>query len=129
MSRLDESLPDLLGDAIDQLGKLVHNEVQLARAEFSQIAARACKGAAFIAAAGLIIIPSAVVLMISLAIFLMELGFSPLTSHLSVGVVGLLGAVALVMVGVSYLKSENLKLKVTTEQLARDVATAKDLAR
>jgi len=112
MSRLDETLPDLLGDAIDQL-----------------IAACACKGAAFIAAAGLIIIPSAVVLMISLAIFLMELGFSPLTSHLSVGVVGLLGAVALVMVGVSYLKSENLKLKVTTEQLARDVATAKDLTR
>jgi hypothetical protein len=129
MSRLDESLPDLLGDAVEQLGKLVHNEVQLARAEISQVAARACRGAALIAAAGLIIIPTAVVLMISLAIFLMELGFSPLTSHLLVGIVGLLGAGALAMAGMSYLKSENLQLKVTTEQLARDVATAKDLAR
>jgi hypothetical protein len=129
MSRLDESLPDLLGDAVEQLGKLVQNEVQLARAEISQVATRACKGAALITAAGLIIIPTAVVLMITLAIFLMELGFSPLTSHLLVGVLGLFGAGILAMAGMSYLKRENLQLKVTTEQLARDVATAKDLAR
>lgn len=129
MARLNESLPDLLGNAVEQLGKLVQNEVQLARAEIAQVAARACKGAALIAAAGLIVIPTAVVLMIGLAIFLMELGFSPLASHLLIGVLGLLGAGILAIAGMSYLKRENLQLKVTTEQLARDVATAKELAR
>ena len=35
----------------------------------------------------------------------------------------------LVMVGMSHLKPENLKPKVTMQQVERDVATAKEMAR
>jgi chromate transport protein ChrA len=129
MSESSESIPRLIGDAIDQLSKLIHNEVQLARAEFSQNLGRAGKGAALVVAAGLMFIPTAVVLMIALALLLTQRGFSPVISHLLIGGMGLVATIILAMAGMSYLKSENLKLKVTTQQLERDVATAKGLAK
>ena len=125
----DDSIPQLLGDAIDQLGKLLHNEVQLARAEISQKLSRAAKGAALLAGAGLLFIPMAVLLMLSFALFLTQEGFSPVAAHLISAAVGFAIMIILGLAGMSYLKVENLKLKVTTQQLERDVATAKELAK
>lgn len=125
----DETIPQLVGDALDQLGKLINNEVQLARAEFAQTVARAGKGAALLAAAGLMFVPTAVMLMIAFALFLTQRGFSPVTAHLISTGVGLAVMAVLALVGMSYLKVENLKLKVTAQQLERDVATAKELAK
>ena len=51
------SIPALFGDAIEHLGKLVHNEVQLARAEISEKVAQAGMGVAYVAAAGVLMIP------------------------------------------------------------------------
>ena len=51
------TIPALFGDAIEQLGKLVHNEVQLARARISEKVTQAGTGIAYVAAAGVLMIP------------------------------------------------------------------------
>lgn len=60
------SIPALFGDAVEQLGKLVSNEVQLARAEISEKVAQAGLGVAYVAGAGVLLIPVLVVLLITL---------------------------------------------------------------
>jgi len=123
------SIGDLLGDAVSQLGKLVHNEVQLARAEMGEKLALAGMGIAFIAAAAVLMIAVLVVLLISLALGLTELGFSPVAAHLTAAVVGAVICAILAALGVTRLKPENLKPRVTLQQLERDVSTAKELAK
>jgi hypothetical protein len=123
------SIPGLFGDAIEQLGKLVHNEVQLARAELAEKVGQAGTGVAYVAAAGVLMIPVLVVLLIALALWLTQRGFSPVTSHLIAAGAGAAVSIILALVGRSRLKPEKLTPTVTIQQVERDVATAKELAR
>jgi hypothetical protein len=123
------SIPALFGDAIEQLGKLVSNEVQLARAELSQKVAQAAMGVAYVAAAGVLMIPVLVVLLLALALWLVEMGFSPIVSHLIAAAVGAAVSVIVGLVGLNRLKPEKLTPTVTIQQIERDVAAAKELAR
>ena len=131
MSLADEgrTIASLVGDAVEQLGKLVQNEVQLARAEVAQKMTQAGMGAAYLGAAAILIIPVLVLLLISLALWLGQLGLSPPLAHLIAAIIGLAISVVLAMVGKSYLKPENLTPKVTIRQVERDVAAAKEMAR
>lgn len=122
------SIRHLLGDALNQLSKLLSNEIQLARAELAQKLGQAGKGAAFIAASAVVLIPVIVLLLISLAMGLIQLGMSPLAGHLIAAFAGGAVSFTLAMVGVSYLKVEHLMPKVTIEQLKRDADIAKELA-
>ncbi len=123
------AIPKLIGDAVEQLGKLVQNEAQLALAEMSQKITRAGIGAAYVAGAAVLFIPALVVLLLTLAIWLTELGLSPVLAHLVAALVGALLGVILAAIGMSYFKIENLKPKVTLQQVRRDVTTAKELVR
>jgi len=123
------AIPRLFGDAVEQLGKLVQNEVQLARAEISQKVTQASIGAAYVAGAAILSIPVLVVLLIALALGLTNLGMSPVIAHLAAAAGGAGISAILAMVGMSYLKPENLKPKVTMQQVERDVATAKEMTR
>ena len=123
------AIPRLVGDAVEQLGKLVHNEVQLARAELAQKMTQASIGAAYVVGAAILCIPVLVVLLIALAIGLTQVGLSPALAHLASAACGAVVSVILAMVGMSYLKPENLKPKVTMRQVERDVETAKEMAR
>jgi hypothetical protein len=123
------SIPRLFGDAVEQLGKLVQNEVQLARAEVSQKIGQAGIGIAYVAGAGVLAIPVLVVALIALALWLTQFGLSPVVAHLAAAGLGAVISLLLAMVGLSRLKPENLKPKVTIRQVERDVATAKELAR
>jgi hypothetical protein len=123
------AIPRLFGDAVEQLGKLVQNEVQLARAELSQKMTQAGTGAAYVAGAAILFIPALVLLLIALALWLTQLGLAPALAHLAAAACGAVISAILAMVGVSYLKPENLKPKVTMQQVERDVATAKEMAR
>src|SRR5688572_21070300 len=111
------SIPSLFGDAIEQLGKLVSNEVQLARAELSQKVAQAAMGVAYVAAAGVLMIPVLVVLLLALALWLVEMGFSPIVSHLIAAEVGAAVSVILGLVGLNRLKPEKLTPTVTIQQI------------
>src|SRR3954453_15728308 len=123
------AIPRLFGDAIEQLGKLVQNEAQLARAELAQKITQLGIGAAYLAGAAVLCIPVLVVLLIALALWLTQLGLSPVMAQLASGICGAVICIILSMIGMSHLKPENLKPKVTMQQVERDVATAKELAR
>ena len=123
------SIAGLFGDAVDQLGKLVGNEVQLAQAEFSQKLTQAATGAALIAGAATLFIPVMVVLLIAAALWLTRFDLSPAAAHLIVGLIagGVSGILAIV--GMKYFKPENLKPRVTIDEVQRDVAAAKEIVR
>lgn len=123
------AIPRLFGDAVEQLGTLVQNEMQLARAELSQKVTQASIGAAYVAGAAILCIPVLVVLHIALALGLIHLGLSPVSAYLAAAACGALLSTILAMIGMSYLKPENLKPKITMQQVERDVATAKEMAR
>lgn len=123
------SIPELFGDAIEQLGKLVQNEVQLARAEIADKAAQAAMGAAYVGAAAILCIPVLVLLLMALALWLVQMGFSPVASHLIAAGVGALVSVVLAFVGLNRLKAENLTPTVTLRQVKRDVAAAKEMVK
>lgn len=129
LSRNGNTIPELLGDTVEQLGKLVQNEVALARAEISQKVTLAGMGAAYFAGAAILVIPVIVMLLITLALWLESRDFSPVTSHLLAALLGGVISVALALVGKSYLKPENLKPTVTAQQIERDIAAAKELAK
>lgn len=74
-------------------------------------------------------IPVLVLLLISLALWLGQMGLSPPLAHLVSAVVGAAIAGVLAMVGKSYLKPANLTPKVTIRQVERDVAAAKEMTR
>jgi hypothetical protein len=123
------AIPRLFGDTVEQLGKLVQNEVQLARAELSQKMTQASIGAAYITGAAILSIPVLVVLLIALALWLTQLGLSLVVAHLVAAACGAVISAILAMVGMSHLKPANLKPQVTMRQVERDVETAKEMAR
>ena len=123
------AIPRLFGDAVEQLGKLVQNEVQLARAEITQKLTQASIGAAYVAGAAILALPVLVVLLIALALWLIQLGLGPPLAYLAAAACGAVISAVLAGVGMSYLKLENLKPEVTMRQVERDVEIAKEMAR
>ena len=123
------AIPRLFGDAVEQLGKLIANEVQLAKAELTEKLSQVGIGAAYLGAAALFAIPVLVLLLISLALFLQKMGLSPPVAHLASAGCGAIVCGVLAMMGLSYFKADQLKPKVTIQQVERDLATAKELAR
>jgi hypothetical protein len=123
------TIPRLFGDAVEQLGKLVQNEAELAKAELSQKIIQAGIGAAYIGGAAILCIPVLVVAMIAIALWLTQLGLSPVAAHFISAGIGAVICGALGMMGMSYLKPDNLKPTDTIQEVSRDVATAKELAR
>src|SRR4029078_1626981 len=111
------TIPRLFGDAVEQLGKLVQNEAKLARAEISQKITQAGIGAAYVIGAAILCIPVLVVLLIALALWLIQLGLSPIAAHLASAAGGAAISGILALIGSSYLKPENLKPKVTISQI------------
>ncbi|MGI8527684.1 MAG: phage holin family protein [Pseudolabrys sp.] len=122
-------IPRLFGDAVEQLGKLVQNEAELARAELSQKMTQAATGAGYLVGAAVLIVPVIVILLIALAFWLTEIGLSPVTAHLASGFIGAVVSGILAAVGISYLKPKDLTPKVTFQQVRRDAAAAKEMTR
>jgi phage-related tail protein len=122
-------IPKLFGDAVEQLGKLVQNEAQLARTEMAEKITQAGIGTAYLAGAAALCIPVLVMLLMALSILLIQGGLSPVAAYLTSAVVGAILSGILAAVGVNRLKPENLTPNVTIQEVSRDVATAKELAR
>ena len=122
-------IPKLFGDAVEQLGKLVQNEAQLARTEMAEKITQAGIGTAYLAGAAALCIPVLVMLLIALSILLIQSGLSPVAAYLASAVIGAILSGILAAIGFNRLKPENLTPKVTIKEVSRDVATAKELAR
>jgi hypothetical protein len=123
------SIPRLLGDAVEQLGKLVQNETELARAELSEKITQAGIGAGYVVAAAVCCVPVIVLLLIALALWLVELGLAPISAHLAAAGVGAIACGILVVTGFQYLKPKNLSPDVTLQEIEKDVATMKGLVK
>lgn len=123
----DRSIPELFGDAMSQLAKLVGNEFALARAEFSEKAAQAGRAAALIGAGAILMIPGIVVLLFAAAAALIRSGFSDPVAYLCAGGGAAIVAGVLISVGFSRLSGDALKPSVTLEQVERDKSAAKEM--
>jgi hypothetical protein len=126
-SPTDRSIPELFGDAVGQLAKLVGNEFALARAELSEKMAQAGRAAAMIGAGAAIMIPALVLLLFAAAAALIRSGLSDPVAYLIAGGGAALVAGALIAVGLERLSGDALKPSVTLEQVQRDKLAAKEM--
>ena len=124
-----KSIPSLFGEAIEQLGHHLADEVQLAKTEISEKLARAERGALYVAAAAVLMVPALVVLLLTLALWLTEMGLSPVISHLSAAALGGLISVVLGVTGLNRLNAKTLKPNRTIHQIDQDIVAARNLAK
>jgi uncharacterized membrane protein YqjE len=117
---------ELFTDALTQFSKLMRNELQLARAEMSMKVAQAMTAMGLLAGAAIFLIPTLVLLLMSLAAWLVEIGIRPSVAHLIAGVVGLLVVAILAGIGWNRLKANSLVPKRTWDQLQQDAAAARE---
>jgi Putative Actinobacterial Holin-X, holin superfamily III len=128
-SQTDRSLPELFGDAMAQLAKLVGNEFALARAELAEKASQAGRAAALIGAGMVLMIPAIVVLLFAAAAALIRGGLSDPLAYLCAGGGAAIVAGALIATGLGRLSGDALKPSITLEQVERDKVAAKEMVR
>ncbi len=122
----NRSVSELFGDALSQFSKLVRNELQLARAEIAMKVGRTTTAIGLLAGAAIFLIPTVVLLLMSLAAWLVEAGIRPSAAHLFAGLIGLLVVAILGGVGLNRLKTSSLVPKRTLDQLQKDAAAARE---
>src|SRR3954471_2043765 len=125
----NRSIPDLLGDAVNQLAKLIGNEFALARAELADKAGQVARASALIGAGAVLMIPALVILLFAIAAVLMHAGLSDPLAYLLTAIGAMAISGILIWVGISRLSGDALTPKVTLEQLERDKMAAKEMVR
>jgi hypothetical protein len=128
-SQSSRSIPELFGDAVGQLAKLVGNEFELARAELSEKATQAGRAAAMIGAGAVVLIPALVLLLFALSSALIRGGLSEPVAYLLTGAGAALVSVALIVTGLRRLSGDALKPSVMLDQVQRDKVAAKEMVR
>jgi Putative Actinobacterial Holin-X, holin superfamily III len=128
-SPTERSIPELFGDAISQLAKLVGNEFALARAEMSEKAAQAGRAAAMIGAGAVVMIPALVLLLFAVASALIKSGFSDPVAYFCAGGGAAILAGILIAVGLNRLSGDAMKPSITLQQVEKDKRAAKELVR
>jgi hypothetical protein len=123
------SIPDLAGEAFDQLAKLIGNEFDLARAELAAKAGQAGRGVGMIGAGAVIFIPALVVLLFAIASAIQQAGLSQPVAYAVTGGGAAILAFILIIVGANRLSPSNLKPTVTLEQVQRDKMAVKEMTR
>ena len=120
------SVSELFGDALNQFSKLLRNELQLARAEISMKVGQTTSAIALLAGAGLFLIPTLVLLLISLSVWLVETGIRPSVAYLLAALAGMVVVAILGGIGLNRLKATSLVPTRTLDQLQQDAAAARE---
>lgn len=123
----NRSIPELFGDALAQLAKLIGNEFELARAELSEKASQAARATAMIGAGAVILMPALVVLLFAISAALIRAGFTEPIAYLITGLGAAVISAALIAIGVNRLSGDALKPSVTLDQVQRDKLAAKEM--
>jgi hypothetical protein len=123
------SIPDLFGDAMAQLAKLVGNEFALARAEIGAKAELMGRAAALIGAGALLMIPAVVVLLFAVATALIRGGLTDPVAYLCTGAGAAILAGILIGIGLNRLSGDALKPSMTIQQVEQDKIAAKEMVR
>lgn len=125
----ERSIPELFGDALAQLAKLVGNEFALARAEMSEKATQAGRAAGMIAAGAIVMIPAIVLLLLAAATALIKSGLSDPVAYLCAGGGAAIIAGILIAIGLNRLSGEAMKPSMTIQQVEKDKIAAEELVR
>jgi hypothetical protein len=120
--RDERSLGDLFSDLARETSTLVRQEVQLAKAELTQSATEAGRGAAMLAAGGLVAYAGLIFVLLAIVYGLIETGMDPWLSALIVGLVVIAIGAVLLLRGRESLKPDNLAPRKTVETLKEDRA-------
>jgi uncharacterized membrane protein YqjE len=119
----------LLGDALSQFAKLFQNEVDLAKAEFSEKVQTVSAGIGLIAGGAILIIPALVMALFALSAALISAGWSQPLSYLTSAIVAAVLAGALFAIGINRLDARSLAPRETMRQLEKDKETVKGMVR
>jgi hypothetical protein len=128
-SPTERSIPELFGDALAQLAKLVGNEFALARAEMSEKAGQVGRAVAMIGAGAVVMIPALVLLLFAAATALIKSGLPDPVAYLCAGGGAAILAGILIAVGLNHLSGDALKPSVTLQQVEKDKIAAKEMVR
>ena len=126
-SQIDRSMPELFSDAVGQLGKLIGNEFDLARAELSEKAGVAARASAMIGTGVVILIPALVLLLFAVSAALVRSGLSEPVAYLLTGAGAAMISGALISLGISRLSGDALKPSITLDQVQRDKVAAREI--
>jgi hypothetical protein len=125
----ERSIPELFGDAMAQLAKLVGNEFALARAEMAEKAGQAGRAAAMIGAGAVVMIPALVLLLLAAASALIRGGFSDPVAYFCAGGGAAVLAGILIALGLNRLSGDAMKPLITLQQVEKDKMAAQELVR
>lgn len=128
-SPTERSIPELFGDAMAQLAKLVGNEFALARAEMADKAGQVGRAAAMIGAGAVVMIPALVLLLFAVAAALIKSGLSDPVAYLCAGGGAAILAGVLIAIGLNRLSGDALKPSITLNQVEQDKLVAKEMVR
>jgi hypothetical protein len=128
-SPVNRSIPELFGDAVGQLAKLVGNEFELARAELSEKASQMGRAALMIGAGAIVLMPALVLLLFAASAALVRSGYSEPVSYLPTGGGAALVSIALIATGLSRVSGDALKPSITLDQVQRDKVAVKEMVR
>jgi drug/metabolite transporter (DMT)-like permease len=124
-SKEDLSLGELFADLSRETSTLVRKEVELAKTELTQKAARVGKDIGFMAVGGALAYAGLFFILATIAIVLITLGVPAWLSVLLVGLVAVGAGYFLIQKGRSALKKDNLAPSQTIETLKEDAEWAK----
>jgi hypothetical protein len=125
----ERSLGELFGSLTTQLGRLVHQEVELARTELTANAVRTGRNASLIGVGALVGYAGFLALVAALICLLVQVGLSPWISSLIVGLVLVVIAAVLVQRGRSQLAAGSIAPERTIQSLRDDAEWAKEQTR
>jgi hypothetical protein len=123
------TISTLLGDALSQFAKLFQNEVDLAKAEFSEKIQKVGGAIGFIAGGAILVIPALVMALFALSAALISAGWSQPLSYLTSAIVAAVLAGVFLTIGINRLDARNLTPRETIRQLEKDKDTAKEMVR
>ena len=124
--REDRSLGQLFGDLSRQMGKLIQQEIALARTEMTSRVTTVGRDAAMLGAGGAIAYAALLMGLVTVGLILIELGLTPWLAFLIVTI--LTGVVAgfLIMRGREQLQRVDVAPRETIQTLKDDAAWAKE---
>jgi hypothetical protein len=128
-SDINRSVPDLLGDLLQQTSSLVRKEVQLARAELNEKISTMGAAAASIGVAAALLMAAVVILLQAVVALLVTFGLQTWVAGLIVGVVVAIIAYVLLRGGINRMKASSLTPERTVNQVSNDATLAKEAVR
>lgn len=120
------SLGDLFAELTRETKSLIHQEVQLAKAEVTEKATRVGRDVGMIAAGGLVLYVGALVLVAALVLVLARFGLPDWAAAVIVGLAVVVGGYAMLHAGLTAFRRANLVPRHTIETIQE---TAADLAK